>query len=118
MIEQPSRRGFITGLIAFAATAPAIVRAGSLMPVKVMDPAPAILVATDEMLALLYRRMAQAERLIAEMMVKTLYGDRAFYVDADQPSTINYSPDMVRATEWEWKSWTATIPKASKTSAT
>ena len=34
---QPSRRGFITGLIAFAA-APAIVRASSLMPVKAFDP--------------------------------------------------------------------------------
>jgi hypothetical protein len=33
MFEQ-SRRGFITGLISFAATAPAIVRATSLMPVK------------------------------------------------------------------------------------
>lgn len=36
MIEQ-SRRGFITGLISFAATAPAIVRATSLMPVKAMN---------------------------------------------------------------------------------
>ena len=35
MIE-PSRRGFITGLIALVA-APAIVRAGSLMPVKSLD---------------------------------------------------------------------------------
>lgn len=31
------RRGFITGLISLVA-APAIVRAGSLMPVKVMEP--------------------------------------------------------------------------------
>jgi hypothetical protein len=30
------RRGFITGLIALGVSAPAIVRAGSLMPVKVM----------------------------------------------------------------------------------
>lgn len=36
MIE-PSRRGFITGLIAFAATAPAIVRAANIMPVKSVD---------------------------------------------------------------------------------
>jgi hypothetical protein len=35
VIEQ-SRRGFITGLISLVA-APAIVRAGSLMPVKAMD---------------------------------------------------------------------------------
>ena len=34
-----NRRSLITGLIAFAVTAPAIVRAGSLMPVKVwIDP--------------------------------------------------------------------------------
>ena len=32
----PSRRGFLTGLGAALITAPAIVRAGSLMPVKVM----------------------------------------------------------------------------------
>jgi hypothetical protein len=32
-----TRRGFITGLISFVATAPAIVRAGSLMPVKLYD---------------------------------------------------------------------------------
>jgi hypothetical protein len=31
---MPSRRGFITGLIAFTASAPAIVKAESLMPVK------------------------------------------------------------------------------------
>lgn len=33
-----NRRNLITGLISFAVTAPAIVRAGSLMPVKVMKP--------------------------------------------------------------------------------
>lgn len=33
-IIQPSRRGFLTGLGAVLITAPAIVRAGSLMPVK------------------------------------------------------------------------------------
>lgn len=35
-MADTSRRGLITGLIAFAVTAPAIVRAGSLMPVKQM----------------------------------------------------------------------------------
>jgi len=35
MIES-SRRGFITGLIALGVAAPAIVRAASIMPVKVM----------------------------------------------------------------------------------
>lgn len=38
MALDTTRRGLITGLIAFAA-APAIVRAASLMPVKVMKPA-------------------------------------------------------------------------------
>ncbi|TAL43825.1 MAG: hypothetical protein EPN91_05570 [Salinibacterium sp.] len=33
-----TRRSFITGLVSFAA-APAIVRVGSIMPVKVMEPA-------------------------------------------------------------------------------
>ena len=36
-MSEIGRRGFITGLIAFVA-APAIVRAGSLMPVKAWDP--------------------------------------------------------------------------------
>ena len=35
---QTSRRGFITGLISFAVTAPAIVKASSLMPVKAIEP--------------------------------------------------------------------------------
>lgn len=35
---ETSRRGFITGLISFTAAAPAIVRAASLMPVKVIPP--------------------------------------------------------------------------------
>jgi hypothetical protein len=36
-LEIPTRRGFITGLISLVA-APAIVRASSLMPVKLMEP--------------------------------------------------------------------------------
>ena len=41
-----SRRSLITGLVSFAVTAPSIVRAASLMPVKVMEPlAPAFQVA-------------------------------------------------------------------------
>jgi hypothetical protein len=38
MIEQPSRRGFITGLGALFISAPAIVRASSLMPIKALSP--------------------------------------------------------------------------------
>lgn len=39
MIVEPSRRRLITGLISFVA-APAIVRANSLMPVKVINESP------------------------------------------------------------------------------
>lgn len=39
---KASRRGFLSGLIAFGVTAPAIVRATSLMPVKQMIGAPEI----------------------------------------------------------------------------
>src|SRR6266576_2860771 len=35
-LVKPTRRGFITGLISLGVTAPAIVRASSLMPVKNM----------------------------------------------------------------------------------
>jgi len=38
MTLQPSRRGFITGLVSLAVTAPAIVKSASLMPVKLMLP--------------------------------------------------------------------------------
>lgn len=37
MIEQPTRRGFITGLGALLIAAPAIVRATSIMPVHHFD---------------------------------------------------------------------------------
>jgi hypothetical protein len=37
MIETPTRRGFLTGLVAFVAAAPAIVRVSSIMPVKAID---------------------------------------------------------------------------------
>jgi hypothetical protein len=40
---QPSRRGFITGLVSLAVTAPAIVRAASIMPVKLMRPSPQLI---------------------------------------------------------------------------
>ena len=41
VIEQPTRRGLITGIGAFFCAAPAIVRATSIMPVKAFAPAPA-----------------------------------------------------------------------------
>lgn len=46
-MTELSRRGLITGLIAFAVTAPAIVRAGSLMPVKVMIETPGVAWVTE-----------------------------------------------------------------------
>jgi hypothetical protein len=71
MIES-SRRGFLTGLIAFGVTAPAIVRATSIMPVKVFDT-----VNVDEMVALLARRIAEAENNMARQMAQSLYGSGA-----------------------------------------
>ena len=55
------RRGFLTGLWSALVCAPAIVRASSLMPVKA--------VAVDNsaaIMALLNRRMAEAERALIE----------------------------------------------------
>jgi hypothetical protein len=40
MIEQPTRRGLITGLGAFFCAAPAIVRATSIMPVHAIEWSP------------------------------------------------------------------------------
>ena len=62
-----SRRAFITGLVSLIA-APAIVRATSLMPVKVMPPA-------EDMNALLKLRMDEVYRITRESMVTLLYGD-------------------------------------------
>lgn len=72
MIEV-ARRSFITGLIALVA-APAIVRAGSIMPVKSYA-------TNEQLLALLSRRIIVAEELMAihikEWMNRELYGDGA-----------------------------------------
>lgn len=64
MIE-PTRRKFIGSLIAFVA-APAIVRVGSLMPIKVIDP-------RVEMLDLLRRQVAMAEALMVKNMNEVIY---------------------------------------------
>lgn len=58
MIE-PSRRGFLTGFGAVLITAPAIVRAGSLMPVKVFESRMTV----EELLAqhILYNRNSEQE---------------------------------------------------------
>lgn len=63
-----SRRAFLRGAGAVLITAPAIVRAASLMPVKAMS-------THEELMALLYARMRECERLTREMMNRNLYGD-------------------------------------------
>jgi hypothetical protein len=68
-----ARRSFITGLIAMVA-APAIVRAGSLMPVKAMP-------SVDDIHALLEARINDCVKIMARNLSETLYGDlpgRAF----------------------------------------
>ncbi len=62
-----SRRKFFTGLAATLVTAPAIVRAASLMPVKVMP--------TEDVLALYQRRMAEAYRITRANLAQSIYGD-------------------------------------------
>ncbi len=62
-----TRRSFITGLISFVA-APAIVRAGSLMPVKVMEP-------TLSIEDILRQRMDAAYAVMQDNLNRNLYGD-------------------------------------------
>lgn len=70
MVEL-ARRSFITGLIALVA-APAIVRAGSLMPVRQMQPE-----SLEDLVAMLSRRIDVAERVMANNLLQSLYGDLA-----------------------------------------
>lgn len=71
-----SRRGLITGLISLAA-APAIVRASSLMPVKMILPADplAATISPSQYQALLNVRMNAAYELLAKQMREYLYSD-------------------------------------------
>lgn len=62
----PSRRSFITGLVAFAA-APAIVRASSLMPVKAIRP-------DEDIYALLAQRIRECEAVTRQNMATIIYG--------------------------------------------
>lgn len=62
-----SRRGLITGLISLAA-APAIVRASSLMPIKVMEPE------TFTVQRLFEMRMNAVYEETRKNMIRTLYG--------------------------------------------
>lgn len=62
------RRTFLKNL-GFLLAAPAIVRISSLMPVKAIRPA-----TPTEIWELLYKRMAEAEVVMRENMMKSLYG--------------------------------------------
>lgn len=63
-----SRRKFLTGLGAALVTAPAIVRAASLMPVKVMP-------TVDQLEMLFKQRMDEAYAVLRQNMANSLYGD-------------------------------------------
>lgn len=85
-----SRRGLITGLIALAA-APAIVRASSLMPVKVMESDP---------FALLHYRMDEVYRITRDNMARSLYGDGVaatiWYMNEGQSEPIAFNKFFAR----------------------
>jgi hypothetical protein len=63
-----SRRSFLAGLGAVLVTAPPIVRAGSLMPVKAMPP-------EVDLQALLNARMNECYAIMRKNMEHNLYGD-------------------------------------------
>ncbi len=65
MAVELNRRSLITGLISLVA-APAIVRAGSLMPVKLVE------LSIEDLLRL---RIADAERVLAVSMQTIIYGN-------------------------------------------
>lgn len=83
---KTSRRGFLTGLSAVLITAPAICRATSLMPVKVMPPElflwsqngwelSARAPISPEMRALLALRIADAEETLARVFLPRVYAE-------------------------------------------
>lgn len=88
---NPSRRGLITGLISFVA-APAVVKASSLMPVKVVDFTPtysfglpplkeegmsvAFDVGESEIRKLLTQRIAEAQEEMRQNMSRMLFENR------------------------------------------
>lgn len=65
-MAELARRSFITGLIALVA-APAIVRAGSLMPVKTY------VTNADDLVALLARRIDEADRVLLNNLMQVYY---------------------------------------------
>ena len=96
-----TRRGLIGSLISLAA-APAIVRASSLMPVKVMDDATfefspfytAYPIGhSEQMLDLLRKRVADAEGALCENIKIQLFGDR-YYGISGKSSSVYYSDPL------------------------
>lgn len=84
-----SRRAFITGLGAALVTAPAIVRAGSLMPVKQMP--------TVEMLKdLLEQRVNDAFEITKNHMAHCLFGDSLYVGEAQSLWRIPLEPEVMR----------------------
>jgi hypothetical protein len=77
-----SRRGFLTGLVASAFAAPAIVRAASLMPVKAMPP-------VETLEDLLRARMQDAYRITREQMSRLLFSE-VFYRTEGVPPYAGY----------------------------
>lgn len=76
----PSRRSFITGLVASLVAAPAVVRAASLMPVRALVPQKItyqgielIFDDPNAIVDLLVRRMAEAERILFQNMQSSIY---------------------------------------------
>ena len=68
-----SRRSFLIGAAATLITAPAIVRASSIMPVKAMP--------TDaELLVLLKRQLDEMVRVTAQAVANSLYGSGTVFV--------------------------------------
>ena len=86
-----NRRGLITGLIAFAA-APAIVRASSLMPVKVIKPTITIQEYAD------YILKAQVDVLYGMMVMNVMCGHSISKITHTDKGGITYTPitDIVR----------------------
>lgn len=83
------RRSFLSGMFS-ALAAPAIVRAGSLMPVKSL-PAALTMSSDEAILELLRKRMKEAYTITAENMARCLYetsiNQPSFIAEMLNPST-------------------------------
>ena len=79
-----SRRSLITGLVSFAVTAPAIVRAASLMPVKQM---------IEPVLAI-------SDWSHGDVTIITFYQNRIFWVSNEKPQMVHWTVQGSRASEW------------------